>query len=362
MLSTQKFILTAVLTALLFSLPVPSVLAQEAGKTRVQGKALTDQEDDQEQQIPDQLIDYREDMRTFIQNIGLMTRKVNPDFVVMTLNGADLLSKREDGDEDRRVPAEVYLRSIDGVIQESLFFGNPSIDASTDEKDQKPLLEAFDLAQNRGIKVFNIDYVTSPTKITESYRKNGAKKIVAYAAPAQGIALNHIARIPRRPVHENPSNVRSLNDVKNFAYLRDSTAFGTQDEFAMKLNDTNFDMLIVDPFHRKNRPLSRQTINNLKYKKLGARRLVLAYVNIGEAEAFRYYWKPSWGEGRPSWIKSPKAGAPDKYYVEFWRAEWQRLIYNSPKSFIYGLVRDLGFDGVVLDGVEVYRFFEGDIE
>ena len=362
MFLTPRIILAAASAALLLSAAVSPSFAQQSGKTHVQGKEIPDKNEKEEYVAPERLIDYREDMRTFIQNIGNIMRKVNPNFVVMTMNGADLLTKREDGDEDRRVPAEIYLRSLDGIIQESLFYGNPNIDSATAEKDQAPLIKALDTAQKRSIKIFTLDYAKSSKKVSASYKKNQAKKYVSYAAPAQGIDLNHIARIPRRPFNENPSNVRSLKDVKNFAFIRDTTAYGTQAEFAMKLHDNNYDMLIIDPFHRKNRPLSRHTINTLQYKKLGARRLVLAYVNIGMAEAYRYYWKPHWREGQPTWIKSPKSGAPDKYYVEFWRPEWQRLIFNSPKAFIYGLVRDLGYDGVVLDGVEVYRFFEGDAE
>ena len=45
--------------------------------------------------------------------------------------------------------------------------------------------------------------------------------------------------------------------------------------------------------------------------------------------------------------------------MEFWRPEWQRIIYGDTKSYVYGLIT-LGFDGVILEGIEEsYRFFEG---
>ncbi|MCW9033173.1 MAG: hypothetical protein OQJ97_03060 [Rhodospirillales bacterium] len=338
------------------------VFAQEAGKTRAQGKVIGNDKPVEEPEYQDDLVDYREDMRTFIQNIANFGRRVNPNFVVLTLNGADLLTKREDGDEDRRVPAEKYLRAIDGVIQESLYYGAMEVDQETLEKERKELLPKLEAAKKRGIKVLTLDYAKTTKKVSSIYSKSRKKGFIPYVAPAKGIELNKIAKYPRRPIGENPSSVTTLDGVKNYTYLLDTTAYGSQGQFAMKLHDNNFDMVVLEPFYRKNKPLTFDNVNIIKSKKLGSRRLVLAYVNIGMAEAFRYYWKPQWREGRPTWVKAPKVGYADKYFVEFWRPEWQRLMFGTPTSYIYGLIRDLGFDGVVLDGVEAYRFFEGEEE
>ncbi|MCH7832210.1 MAG: Hsp70 family protein [Proteobacteria bacterium] len=124
------------------------------------------------------------------------------------------------------------------------------------------------------------------------------------------------------------------------------------------MHDTNYDLLIVDVFHGRE-PLGKQAVATLKYKKLGARRLVYASVDVGAAASFRYYWKANWGEGSPMWIKAPVRGDPDSYHVEFWRPEWQRIIAGDTQSYVYGIIAQ-GFDGVVLTGIEeAYRFFEG---
>ena len=126
----------------------------------------------------------------------------------------------------------------------------------------------------------------------------------------------------------------------------------------MKMHGTNYDLLIVDVLHGRN-PLSRKAVETLKFKKIGARRLVFATVNIGTAASYRFYWKANWREGSPAWIKAPVRDDPDRYHVEFWRPEWQRIIYGDTKSYVYGLIT-LGFDGVIMEGIEEsYHFFEG---
>ena len=64
------------------------------------------------------------------------------------------------------------------------------------------------------------------------------------------------------------------------------------------------------------------------------------------------------GEGSPGWISGPVRDDPDRYYVEFWQPEWQKLIYGDTKSYVYGIIIQ-GFDGVVIEGIEeTYRYFE----
>ena len=126
----------------------------------------------------------------------------------------------------------------------------------------------------------------------------------------------------------------------------------------MKMHETNYDLLIVDVLHGR-KPLSRQAVETLKFKKIGDRRLVFAAVNIGSAANYRYYWKQTWREGSPGWINAPVRDDPDRYQVQFWRPEWQRIIYGDTNSYLYGIIA-LGFDGVLLEGIEEsYRFFEG---
>jgi uncharacterized protein (TIGR01370 family) len=173
--------------------------------------------------------------------------------------------------------------------------------------------------------------------------------------------INALPRFLSRPHRENANHILSFGGVRNFLVIGDPSAFGRQDEFALKIHDTNYDAVITEVFHGR-RPLAAQAVETLKYKKLGARRLALARVDIGTAATYSFFWRPEWREGSPVWINAPLPGNPDRHYVQYWNPNWQRLIYGDNNSFLYGVIADQGFDGVLLAGVEAYRFFEGATE
>ena len=58
-------------------------------------------------------------------------------------------------------------------------------------------------------------------------------------------------------------------------------------------------------------------------------------------------------------MNEPVRSDPDHYNVKFWQQDWQDIISGSPNSYIYGIISQ-GFDGVVIDGVNAYKFYEGD--
>jgi endo-alpha-1,4-polygalactosaminidase (GH114 family) len=304
------------------------------------------------------IIDYREQMRRFVERVATFARGHRPDFVVVVQNGLDLISKAEDGEEREAAPAESYLRSIDGVLVEALNVGQTELDKPTPEDEHKKRLRLARMARDHGRKILVMDYAKRPETIRKAYRLNQKNRFVSFAADARGPAIVGLPKYPRDPFKENPLSVLSLKDVMNFAYLGDSSALGREDEFAFALHQTNYDMVVVDPFHGR-RALGKQAVETLKYKKLGAKRLVLAHLDIATAASYLYYWQPSWNEAPPPWLAEPVPGDPDRYYVEYWRPEWQDIITGSTHSYVYGLI-DRGYDGVVIEGLDTYRYFEGD--
>jgi cysteinyl-tRNA synthetase len=86
-------------------------------------------------------------------------------------------------------------------------------------------------------------------------------------------------------------------------------------------------------------------------------KLCLAYVNVGQAESYRTYWRPTWkeptqeGAGSPSFIVSvDPEGWPDNYPVAFWDLRWKAVLWGAPDSMVDRAIAD-GFDGVYLDWV-----------
>ncbi len=330
-----------------------SVLAQ----TRIQGRAIDPDEDQNRQINSGPLLDLRELMRSFIQNISAYAKSQKRGFIVVVKGNLELLAKIDATDESKGTPARAYMRSINGVIDEGLFFGARVIGQETTEERLKKRLEMTELAKKGRLKVMVMDYVESAKQANQSYRMNLKKGYIPFAADGYGEDINHIPPFSRSPVNENPNSILSMRDVKNFLYLGETSGYGRQDEFALKMNENNFDMLVVDVMHG-DRPLTRQAVETLKYKKIGAKRLVLAHMDIGSAAAYSYFWQNNWRQGSPPWINAPHKDNADKYYVQYWHPGWQSIIFGDTNSYVYGLIAQ-GFDGVVIDGVEAYKFFLG---
>ena len=353
----------ALLTGLAVLAPSMANAQAPAGTVRTQGRIL-EQPAAEAPPTParrEALDNPREDMRNFVQAIKTYARSQNRNFMVVPMNGLALIEKIDPIDPEVRAPARTYLRTIDGVLQAPLFYGAETFGKPTDKKVLEPLLKLTDLAKDYRLKVLVMEYAKTAKTAGAAIRMDLKKGYVPFAAAATGMELNRIPSYPYRPVNENPNSILSLRDVRNFLFLRDSSGFGRQDEFAMKIHGTNFDLIVTDVFHSLAEPLTKQAIETLKYKKLGAKRLVFAYVNIGFAASDRYYWKPGWGEGFPAFIKEPLPTDPDRYFVEFRNPEWQKIIMGDAQSYIYGCIAQ-GFDGVILDGIDVYKYFEGGLE
>ena len=120
-----------------------------------------------------------------------------------------------------------------------------------------------------------------------------------------------------------------------------------------------FDLIVIDHglAARRNGKLlfDASEIAALKTKPDGRRRIVLAYLSIGEAEQYRYYWRPEWCRRAtaPAWIGAVNPNWPGNYPVRFWDPDWQRLILGPGDSYLDRIMAQ-GFDGIYLDRADVY--------
>ncbi|HEC90388.1 MAG TPA: hypothetical protein ENI55_01845 [Alphaproteobacteria bacterium] len=302
-------------------------------------------------------LDYREEMRKFIQSISEFSHKLRPDFAIIARGGLELLVKRDEEDETKTYPARTYIQSINGILVEGLNFGIPRIGMPPPDADkQKIKLNLVKQAKDAGLKVLVLDYAKDKGLIDKAYRRNKAKGYVSFAAPTRIPDIATLPEYPRRPYDENAASVLSLKDVRNFLVIGNSAAFGRQDEFSLKMKETNYDAIIVNVFHGR-LPLGKRAVETLKYKGTGGKRMALAFMDIGTAASYRFYWKKNWREGYPSWISAPVRGNPDKFNVEYWNPEWRKIITGNFDSYIYGIINQ-GFDGVVLSGLDTFKYFE----
>lgn len=305
-----------------------------------------------------EIVDYREQMRTFVQSISAYARGLNPNFVVIAKDGLALAGKPDPLDLERLFPARAYMRAIDGVMETAL------LDETVTTPDGKPdpILEeavkrrAADLERIKqmGLKVFDLEFATTAQDVSAAYSKAAAKGYIPFVAENE--FLNTIPEHPRSAFQANPASIASASEVRNYLYVASSQQYGTTTDYIQALRNTNHDIVVVDVFSGRT-PLTRQQVDLLKYKKLGARRLVLAQIDIASAASFHYYWQPGWGQGSPPFIYAPFREDPDRHRVIYWAPGWQAIITGGTNSYVYGVI-DLGFDGVVLKGVDAWAFYE----
>lgn len=131
---------------------------------------------------------------------------------------------------------------------------------------------------------------------------------------------------------------------------------GFEDENALiELARTEYQMLVIEPGDDfKEEPYrTKYMLERLKLTPTGKKRLIFAYINIGEAEDYRSYWKENWTVGNPDFlISTDPDGWSGNFPVAYWKEEWKN-IWVGDSNRIQKLV-NLGFDGVYLDWVEAY--------
>lgn len=117
-----------------------------------------------------------------------------------------------------------------------------------------------------------------------------------------------------------------------------------------------FDVMVVD-YSRDGsdeQAFTRDDVARMQTKADGSRRLVLAYMSIGEAESYRYYWDPAWSAQKPPWLLDENPDWKENYSVCFWEPGWQAAFYGKPTSYL-DKVLAAGFDGVYLDKCDVFE-------
>lgn len=122
---------------------------------------------------------------------------------------------------------------------------------------------------------------------------------------------------------------------------------------------SGFDLAVVD-YSADGGPgqaFTRDDVALMQRRPDGGRRIVLSYLSIGEAEDYRFYWRPEWSAKPPAWLEAENPDWPGNYKVRFWMADWQRLIFGRPDSYLDRIVA-AGFDGVYLDIVDAYWYFQ----
>jgi cysteinyl-tRNA synthetase, unknown class len=297
-------------------------------------------------------VNYRAAMRDFVIGISQYSRNVHPGFIVIPQNGIELVT---DSGTASGQPVDSYLSAIDGLGQEDLFYGYTGDEAATPGDDSQYLCELLDVARTQGKSILVTNYCKQEAHVNDAYAKSSARGYVSFAADERD--LNHIPAYPDPLPGENITTVKSLAAAKNFLYLINPGNYESKEAFIADVGATNYDMLIMDAFDRDGVAFTAAETEMLRHKANGGSRLVIAYLSIGEAEDYRYYWNSAWNLHPPAWLLAENPDWPGDFKVKYWVKDWQDLIYGTNDSYMQRIL-DAGFDGVYLDIIDGFEYFE----
>lgn len=249
---------------------------------------------------------------------------------------------------DDGVLNEEFLQYIDGAGQESFLFGSGGVvDKKTPKEDREYLLNNLVPLEEKGKKILTINYSKN-----RKNRKEIEKINKKYGFVGESIK-DFSADSFNLPIKEfNLDEVRNLDEVKNFLYLLNPSKFNSKDEYLRALKSSEYDLLIIEPT-LNGIFFTKDEIEQLKYKKNGSRRLVIAYFSIGEAEDYRFYWEKSWSKKLPDWIVEENENWEGNYIVKYWSKEWQEIVKEYQRR-----LESIGVDGYYLDTIDSFQYFE----
>ncbi len=304
---------------------------------------------------PLEVPDYRNALRQTVTALGTFARNKNPYFSIVSRSGLGLIVKGEyevkleelkrlrttDGLQVPVEPAGTVMRQyaklIDGVILDGQFCVEiPTASAAF-----------VQMLRETGLTVLSADHCSTPQTLPDAYRTARRQGIIPHLDAGRG-PLKDLSMAA--VINENADNVVTLADGRNFLLLDSNSGAPSKKHWLDQLQATNFDIIAIDPFYRDVEPLTPAEVRALKFKKLGARRLVLARMDITHAFDTKYYWKSDWKVGEPRWLELPILSQPGAFEVQYWNPEWQAILGKT-----FAGIMDLGFDGVVLEGLDVYR-------
>ena len=151
------------------------------------------------------------------------------------------------------------------------------------------------------------------------------------------------------------SRTNIFRDAKTWAFQLKNLDAAQQ----AKLAASPYDVIVIDSEDfpgEVERPLTREEVEAMKRKPDGSRRLVIAYFSVGEAESYRYYWKPEWNKSKPGWVGKENKEWKENFLVKYWEPAWQNIIFGNPQAFADRVIAQ-GFDGFYIDRADAYYYF-----
>lgn len=157
---------------------------------------------------------------------------------------------------------------------------------------------------------------------------------------------------------------RATVTARSMAYVLQADQLSrSRKEAVAALSSCDRDLIVLDYAYTTG-PSGKWTaaeIDRIRNGKQG--RKIVAYISIGEAEDYRPYWQHRWDadkDGRPdkdapSFLNAVNPDWEGNYKVSYWDKSWQSIILKYVDE-----ITAQKFDGIYLDIVDAFEFFEYD--
>lgn len=300
----------------------------------------------------DNHVAYRQEMVDLIADIKsyAVEQRQGENFFLIGNGGAGLFEVNE------YMPQASYDKlaaNMDAVMTESVNYGwDMEMDKATPFEDQREFHGYLDNAKDSGVVPMVLDYCQEKYHVKRSYREDKSAGYLGWTS-----ARRELDRIPEGlPNDDNDLPCTDIHDAKNYLVLLNPENYPSREGYINSLAATNYDLIVIDAYHGDTM-LTKEEVARLQKKPLGGRRLVAAYMSVGEAETYRHYWQEDWEKNPPKWLWKSNEYWEGNFRVRYWQKEWQQMLMGKPDSYLDEILA-AGFDGAFLDVIDVFYEFE----
>lgn len=305
-------------------------------------------------------VDFRAEMTQFVGELSNYAKGKNPDFLIIPQNGESLAEQSN------------YLDYTDGVGREDLNYGYDNDGDATGSSDKNEMVKYLDMFKARNQFVLVTDYVFSGSEDVPHF--DGATTAKTASAYSYCISKGYIPYSTVRNLnyltissgHEPPEDsIASVEDINSFLYYLQPAESVSRSEYINNIAATNFDLVIMDMTYDGLEEFTKTEIQTIKQGlNNGKGGYVVAYMSIGEAEDYRYYFDSGWTKNNgkvrssaPDWLYKENPDWEGNYKVLYWYDDWKKIIYGSSEAYLDKII-EKGFDGVYMDIIDAFEYYE----